>query len=50
MGDGTSSGERACIKNMERDVKELLKANQALKQASVFCLGGARLPSQVGIR
>jgi hypothetical protein len=39
--DGASSGERACIKDPEREVKERLKAYKAQKQASVFCLGGA---------
>ncbi len=34
--DGLSSDERARIKDLEREVNELLKANEILKLASVF--------------
>ncbi len=34
--DGISSDERARIKDLEREVKELRKANEILKLASVF--------------
>ena len=36
MRDGVSSVERARIKDLEREVKELRKANEILKLASVF--------------
>jgi transposase-like protein len=36
MRDGVSSDERARIKDLEREVKELRKANEILKLASVF--------------
>ena len=36
MRDGVSSVERARIKDLEREVKELRKANETLKLASVF--------------
>jgi transposase-like protein len=34
--DGVSSDERARIKDLEREVKELRKANEILKLASAF--------------
>jgi transposase len=36
MRDGVSSDERARIKDLEREVKELRKANEILKLASAF--------------
>jgi len=36
MRDGISSDERARIKDLEREVKELRKANEILKLASAF--------------
>jgi transposase-like protein len=36
MRDGFSSDERARIKDLEREVKELRKANEILKLASAF--------------
>ena len=48
MRDGISSDERARIKDLEREVKELRKANEILKLASAFfCPGGARPPTEV---
>ncbi len=47
--DGISSDERARIKELEREVKELRKANEILKLASAFFAGGARPPAQVSI-
>jgi hypothetical protein len=45
--DGVSSNERARIKDLECEVKELRKAKEILKLASVFFLGGAGPPTQV---
>jgi transposase len=36
MRDGVSTDERARIKDLEREVKELRKANEILKLASAF--------------
>jgi transposase len=36
MRDGVSSDERARIKDLEREVKELRKANEILKLTSIF--------------
>ena len=47
MRDGVSSNERARIKDLECEVKELRKANEILKLASAFFLGGAGSPTQV---
>ena len=36
MRDGVSSDERARVKDLEREVKDLRKANEILKLASAF--------------
>lgn len=46
--DGVSSVEREHLEELEREVKELRKANEILKLASAFfCSGGAQPPIQV---
>ncbi|RUQ35588.1 MAG: IS3 family transposase [Candidatus Competibacteraceae bacterium] len=46
--DGVTSEERDRIKALEREVKELRRANEILKLASAFfCPGGARPPTQI---
>ncbi|WP_423213598.1 IS3 family transposase [Ralstonia solanacearum] len=46
--DGLTSSEREEFKRLQREVKELRRANEILKTASAFfCAGGARPPTQV---
>nr|WP_262461499.1 IS3 family transposase [Alloalcanivorax balearicus] len=46
--DGVPSAERERVKELEREVKELRRANEILKLASAFfCPGGARPPIEV---
>ena len=48
MGDGIPSDPQARVQTLEREVKELGRANEILKLASAFfCQGGIRPPSQV---
>jgi transposase-like protein len=42
MRDGTTSEERDRIKALEREVKELRRANEILKLASAFFAEGVR--------
>ncbi len=45
---GVTTAEARCVKELEREVKELRRANEILKLASAFfCPGGARPPTQV---
>jgi transposase-like protein len=46
--EGVTTSEAQRVKELEREVKELRRANEILKVASaVFCPGGARPPIQV---
>jgi transposase InsO family protein/transposase-like protein len=45
--NGVTTAETQRVKELEREVKELRRANEILKLQRVFCPGGARPPTQV---
>ncbi|MBU71012.1 MULTISPECIES: IS3 family transposase [Spongiibacter] len=46
--DGVTSDERQRLKDLEKEVRELRRANEILRKASAyFCPGGARPPTEV---
>ena len=47
LRDGITDEEQGRIKALEREVKELRRANEILKLASFFCPGGAGPPAKV---
>jgi transposase-like protein len=45
--DGPATDEREELKRLQRDKKELRKANEILRLASVLCAGEARRPEMM---